>query len=80
MSDRPTLQRGSGGDHVEQVQSLLVRIGYDGVGAADGVFGPATETGVRAFQGDKALAVDGIVGPNTWGAIEDAAGFGGQVL
>ena len=39
MSDRPMLQRGSSGDDVEQVQSLLARIGYDSVGAADGVFG-----------------------------------------
>ena len=80
MSDRPMLQRGSSGDYVEQVQSLLARIGYDSVGSADAVFGPATEVGVRAFQGDKGLVVDGIVGPNTWAAIEDAAGFGGQVL
>ena len=80
MSDRPTLQRGSSGDHVVQLQTLLLQLGYDGVGSADGAFGPATDAGVRAFQGDKSLGVDGIVGPNTWKAIEDAAGFGGAVL
>lgn len=80
MSDRPMLQQGSSGDHVEQLQGMLLRLGYDGVGAADGAFGPATAGAVRSFQEDKGLAVDGVVGPNTWGAIEDAAGFGGAVL
>ena len=35
----------------------------------DGKFGPRTETAVKAFQRDKGLQVDGIVGPITWGAI-----------
>ena len=35
----------------------------------DGIFGPDTEKTVEAFQRDKGLQVDGIVGPITWGAI-----------
>ena len=35
----------------------------------DGIFGSRTETAVKAFQRDKGLQVDGIVGPITWGAI-----------
>lgn len=32
----------------------------------DGVFGPATEHGVKLFQGNNNLSQDGIVGKQTW--------------
>lgn len=38
-------------------------------GAVDGVAGPATEAGVRAFQRRAGLAVDGVVGPATLAAL-----------
>lgn len=34
----------------------------------DGVYGPASEDIARAFQAEKGLAVDGVVGPRTWAA------------
>ncbi|MBD1374017.1 peptidoglycan-binding protein, partial [Hazenella sp. IB182357] len=37
--------------------------------AVDGVFGAKTEQKVRAFQKANGLAVDGIVGRNTWGKL-----------
>lgn len=34
--------------------------------AADGIFGPRTEHGVKLFQGQNNLAEDGVVGKQTW--------------
>ncbi len=36
---------------------------------ADGIYGPGTETSVRNFQTVNGLTVDGVVGPETWGAL-----------
>jgi len=35
----------------------------------DGIFGPATERAVMAFQRQFNLTIDGIIGPSTWAAI-----------
>lgn len=61
-SGRPVLRRGSRGDAVREVQTLL---SIDD----DGKFGPQTDGAVRNFQEDIELKVDGIVGPNTWRAL-----------
>jgi N-acetylmuramoyl-L-alanine amidase/Putative peptidoglycan binding domain len=62
-SDRPTLRRGAAGDLVKIIQAMV------GV-ADDGAFGGKTEAAVRAFQSDRGLVPDGIVGPGTWKAID----------
>lgn len=36
--------------------------------AVDGMYGPASESICRAFQREKGLTVDGVVGPKTWAA------------
>jgi len=60
-------RRRSRGEAVRAVQKRLNELGHD-VGAVDGVFGPKTAKGVRAFQYRYRafLKVDGIVGRNTW--------------
>lgn len=69
----PILKKGSTGNPVRRAQKRLTLGGWD-TGGVDGVFGSHTESAVKSFQGDKALVVDGIVGPQTWAeinAIED---------
>jgi N-acetyl-anhydromuramyl-L-alanine amidase AmpD len=64
------LRKGSKGTAVTNLQKRLVALGYKLPRyGADGVFGSETDTAVRAFQRDKKLAVDGIVGANTAHAL-----------
>lgn len=66
----PVLQKGSKGKSVKALQLLLVGNGYScGSAGADGDFGSGTYSAVIAFQKAKGLAVDGIVGTNTWTAL-----------
>ena len=66
----PTLARGSTGSEVTALQGVLAQIPdttsplYGG--AVDGDFGPLTEAAVRAYQTERSLIVDGIVGEQTW--------------
>ena len=75
-SDRPQeygqrmLRRGSVGEDVRALQEDLIALGYDvGRYGADGDFGPDTEDAVEAFQLHHGLEVDGIAGPETYGAL-----------
>jgi peptidoglycan hydrolase-like protein with peptidoglycan-binding domain len=52
---------------VQTLQYLLRARGH--TVTVDGIFGPATNAAVRAFQQQKGLTVDGIVGPHTWSAL-----------
>lgn len=66
-----TLRRGSKGNHVKVLQSLLNTKGAKL--RVDGDFGPAVEAAVRLYQSNVRkmfkltnFAVDGVVGPATW--------------
>jgi N-acetylmuramoyl-L-alanine amidase len=56
------------GDDVTNLQERLLELGYD-AGRADGIFGPETEVGLRAFQRDYGLTSDGTCGPATLRAL-----------
>lgn len=72
---RPTLRRGDKGEYVTLAQTLLYQKGYDlGKCGIDGSFGAATEKAVRQFQRDNGLKVDGIVGQQTWNALQSGEG------
>lgn len=62
---RPTLRRGATGALVDQLQA---KVGVP----VDSKFGPKTEAAVRAFQRAHGLVPDGIVGPNSWAALDAA--------
>ena len=58
------LRNGSEGADVKEMQTGLIRLGYDlGKWGADGDFGDATEMAVKTFQRDNSLEVDGEFGP-----------------
>lgn len=75
----PTLQSGSTGEAVREFQIALQETGND-PGPIDGVFGSQTEAAVKAFQAERGITVDGIVGPITWRNIDEFAEFDEPVL
>lgn len=69
---KPTIRKGSTGEYVYLAQTELLGKGYDiGKSGVDGKFGAATESAVKAFQKDRGLKVDGIIGPATWEALDE---------
>jgi N-acetylmuramoyl-L-alanine amidase len=56
------------GDDVSALQVQLLELGYN-VNRADGVFGPTTANGLRAFQREYGLVPDGVCGPQTMHAL-----------
>jgi len=70
------LVRGLSGSVVTALQKGLKKYSTPATdpGAVDGDFGPKTETAVKAYQQDRGVQVDGIVGDQTWWAPAGAAG------
>jgi cytoskeletal protein RodZ len=66
-----SLKEGSTGQEVKDVQQALTTLGYD-PGAVDGNFGAKTKFAVGEFQRAHNLTDDGVVGPATAKAINDA--------
>jgi hypothetical protein len=61
---RPTIRKGDYGSDVRLVQDCL------NAEPIDGDFGPITEDAVEEFQVEHRLNVDGVVGPQTWAALD----------
>ena len=62
-SPRPLLKIGDQGEDVKKLQAALSL-------TADGDFGPVTTAAVVALQKKKGLYADGIVGKQTWAALD----------
>ena len=75
----PILRNGSSGEAVRELQVALQETGHN-PGPIDGVFGAQTEAAVKAFQEDRGIGVDGVVGLITWRNIDEFAEFDEPVL
>ena len=67
LSPWPVVQNGNQGHPIRTLQFLLRAHGHNL--AVDGMFGPATEAAIKAFQTGKGMTADGIVTPQTWSAL-----------
>ena len=74
-TDKPTLRIGSSGPYVVECQQDLLKLGYDlSPYGADGKYGKTTSARIKEFQQSQGLKADGICGPMTWGALDQAVG------
>lgn len=67
ISPWPFVRKGNRDHPVQTLQYLLRARNH--VVTVDGIFGTATDAAVRAFQQEKKLTADGVVGPKTWAAL-----------
>jgi len=68
---RTELRLGSRGSDVVALQERLTALGYN-PGTPDGNFNSGTAAAVIAFQRAKGLPADGVVGAQTWAALNAA--------
>lgn len=64
----PTLRKGATGEDVQTVQALCLARSHPEV-KITGTFDDVTEDAVKKIQAWAKIAVDGIVGPDTWAAL-----------
>jgi peptidoglycan hydrolase-like protein with peptidoglycan-binding domain len=67
LSPWPIVQNGSQGHPIRTLQFLLRAHGHNL--NVDGMFGPATEAAVKAFQTSKGMTADGIMSAQTWSSL-----------
>lgn len=66
----PLIKQGSRGNYVCIAQDDLNTLGFR-TGGLDGVFGTQTYNAVKSYQNSRGLAVDGIIGCNTWRSLQE---------
>lgn len=66
-----TLKPGASGSQVRALQRALASLGFQ-AGTIDGDYGPATTSAVKRFQQSAKLTTDGILGPRTLQALNNA--------
>lgn len=67
---KPKLEVGASGDAVRYLQGVLKFKASMVTMVVDGSFGPMTRDAVIAYQRQRGLAADGVVGPMTWAAVD----------
>lgn len=67
-SASPVFQIGDSNSEITTLQQRLQSLGYE-VDGVDGTYGTKTEQAVRAFQRDRGLEVDGVIGSQTYRAL-----------
>jgi N-acetylmuramoyl-L-alanine amidase len=72
VSDRTLLQAGNRGEAVLDLQLRLGALGFRSDPDDPSEFADGTETAVRAFQTDRGLRTDGVVGPHTWASLVES--------
>src|SRR4029077_9577286 len=76
MKSMPTLKQGATGVYVKRMQHLLASNGAmqeSNTANYDGQFGSGTANAVRSFQTKAGITIDGVCGPQTWGALMNTA-------
>ena len=68
------LTQGASGNSVVELQNTLIAAGHRPVGGADGIFGPATATALKAFQQASGLTQSGDVNAPTAAALAAVSG------
>jgi N-acetylmuramoyl-L-alanine amidase len=65
---QPTLKKGSKGEPVKQLQTLLNKAGFN-CGKVDGDFGNGTDKALKAWQKSKKLVADGVYGKASYSVM-----------
>lgn len=81
MTESLLLAAGARGEAVRDLQWRLGALGYGHAPDEPGTFGSATAAAIRAFQHDRGLQVDGVVGRHTWASlVESGFALGDRLL
>jgi N-acetylmuramoyl-L-alanine amidase len=66
------LTEGASGESVTDLQTRLLAVGVSPITDPSGSFGPSTRAAVEAFQRQRGLRIDSVVGPATWMTLIEA--------